>query len=89
MTTTHYLWQRITKEHLDPDDKLSNDEWEQFVERFQQGFAEEASECAKEMFQNFLSEKEDEKTEECCWNLDVWQLGKSERPWGLFSKNLN
>ena len=40
------LYQFINKDHLDPDNKLTNNEWLKFVELYEDVFAEETSELA-------------------------------------------
>jgi len=55
------LYQFINKQHLDADNKLTDDEWELFVKKFQDDFAVQCSEIAVEMFDNFKEEQEKEK----------------------------
>ena len=43
------LYQFINKDHLDPDNKLSCNEWLKFVELYQDVFAREASELADKL----------------------------------------
>jgi hypothetical protein len=45
-TMNKKLYQFINKDHLDPDNKLSNNEWLKFVELYEDVFAEETSELA-------------------------------------------
>ena len=55
-----HLWQTMGKQNLDPENthQLTDEEWEEFFNDFQDGFAEEVSEIAKECFQNFLNDRE-------------------------------
>ena len=43
------LYQFINKDHLDPDNKLSSNEWLKFVESYQDVFAKEATELADKL----------------------------------------
>ena len=52
------LWQSFEKQHLDPENNLSEREWDTFITYFQSGFADEATNIAHECFENFLEEKE-------------------------------
>ncbi len=51
------LFQYFTKEHLDHKNLLTQQEWEDFTERFQSNFAEESSEIARECFESYLNER--------------------------------
>ena len=51
------LYQTITKEHLDPDNKTTTAQWDDFVGKFQDNFARECSEIAQEMFDNHNDEE--------------------------------
>ena len=51
------LFQYFTKAHLDTHNNLTEEEWEEFLYEYQDGFAEEATEMAKEMMANFMEEK--------------------------------
>ena len=51
------FWQLIEKEHVDPDNKLSDEEWVKFVAVFQNNFAEEFSEMVNNAFQQWIDEK--------------------------------
>ena len=51
------LYQTITKEHLDPDNKTTTAQWDDFVGKFQDNFARECSEIAQEMFGNHNDEE--------------------------------
>ena len=47
------LYQYFTKEHLDPSNYLTSDQWQNFVDAYQSGFADAASACAAEMMSNY------------------------------------
>tara|TARA_Y100001972_G_scaffold58575_1_gene71843 strand:- start:210 stop:383 length:174 start_codon:yes stop_codon:yes gene_type:complete len=51
------LWQTLEKEHLDLDNELSNDEWNMFVEKYEDDFANFTSRYGNELFNNFKEEK--------------------------------
>ena len=50
------LFQYFTKKHLDASNKLTEDQWEEFLYENQPGFAYEVTEIAKEMMENFIEE---------------------------------
>ena len=52
------LYQYMNKEHLDSENKLSDDEWENFLDRYQDDFANSCSELAHELFAEYLIAKE-------------------------------
>ena len=52
------LWQSFEKKHLDPENNLTEREWDTFITYFQSDFAAEATNIAHECFENFLEEKE-------------------------------
>ena len=52
------LYQYMKKEHLDPENELSDDEWEDFIDKYQDCFAEKCSELANDLFGEFLIDKE-------------------------------
>ena len=51
------LWQTLEKEHLDLDNELSNEEWNMFVEEYEDDFASFTSRYGNELFYNFKQEK--------------------------------
>ena len=53
------LYQYMKKEHLDTHNKITNDEWEDFVDEYQDHFAERCSELANDLFTEFLIDKEE------------------------------
>ena len=53
------LYQYIKKEHLDPHNKITDDEWEDFIDEYQDYFAERCSELAYELFAEYLIDKEE------------------------------
>ena len=52
------LYQYMKKEHLDFE--LSDDEWENFIDEYQDCFADRCSELAYELFAEFLIDKEEQ-----------------------------
>ena len=54
------LYQYFRKEHIDTEERLSNEQWEEFVACVQSGFAMECREMAEEMFENWIAEHDDE-----------------------------
>ena len=52
------LYQYMKKEHLDLENKITNDEWEDFIDEYQDYFAERSSELAYELFAEYLIDKE-------------------------------
>ena len=54
------LYQYMKKEHLDVENKLSDDEWENFIDEYQDCFADRCSELAYELFAEFLIDKEEQ-----------------------------
>jgi|TARA_B100000073_G_scaffold280039_1_gene240566 hypothetical protein len=55
------LYQYMNKEHLDLENKLSDDEWENFLDRYQDDFANSCSELAYELFAEYLNLIEEEE----------------------------
>ena len=53
------LGQSFEKKHLDPENNLTEKEWDTFITYFQNGFTQEATGIAHECFQNFLEEKKE------------------------------
>tara|TARA_R100000742_G_C4217486_1_gene42184 strand:- start:80 stop:529 length:450 start_codon:yes stop_codon:yes gene_type:complete len=59
------LWQYLTKDHLDHDNKLSDEEWETFVNEYGGHFAEGCTDLGDAVLSNFLDDiSDDEPTEE-------------------------
>ena len=54
------LYQFINKEHLDKEGKMTTKQWDKFVSKYQSDFATLCSEIAKEMFENFEEEEEED-----------------------------
>lgn len=52
------LWQILLKEHLDENNTLTDDEWEEFVDRFSGYFAQKTSELGQEMMEDYKLEIE-------------------------------
>lgn len=48
------LYQYMKKEHLDLENQTTNEEWEDFINDYQDRFAEETSYIAQEMFREFI-----------------------------------
>ena len=53
------LYQYMKKEHLDLENKITDDEWEDFIDDYQDCFAEKCSELANDLFAEYLIDKED------------------------------
>ena len=53
------LYQYMKKEHLDLENELSDDESEDFLDDYQDCFAEKCSELANDLFGEFLIDKEE------------------------------
>jgi len=49
------LWQTLEKEHLDLDEAISQDEWDEFVDINQSEFAEECSRQGQILFTRFIN----------------------------------
>ena len=52
------LWQTLEKEHLDLDNKLSDEEWQNFVEENEDAFAEFKAQYGNSLFINYLHKRE-------------------------------
>ena len=50
------LFQYFTKKHLDASNKLTEDQWEDFLYEYQSTFAREATVMANEMMEDFIEE---------------------------------
>ena len=48
------LYQYMKKEHLDLENQTTNEEWEDFINDYQDRFSEETSYIAQEMFREFI-----------------------------------
>ena len=48
------LWQVMDKDALDDQDKLNNDEWQDFINQYSIVFAECASDVARDLFREYL-----------------------------------
>ena len=48
------LYQYMKKEHLDLESQITNEEWEDFINDYQDCFAEKCSELANDLFEEFL-----------------------------------
>ncbi len=57
------LWQYLEKEHLDLDNKLTQEEWEVFVNMFQDTYGDICSEEGQELFADYCDEHRDEINE--------------------------
>ena len=49
------LWQYIDKEHMEmnTDETITDEQWDLFIRRFQDAFADEVSQLATEYWQSF------------------------------------
>ena len=50
------LYQYFTKEHLDWEEQLTEDQWEDFLDQYQSAFAREATAISREMMDSFLED---------------------------------
>ena len=50
------LYQWLEKKHLDPDNLVSDEEWETFVENSENSFADEVYQVGKEYLENWISD---------------------------------
>ena len=53
---TDKLWQTVSKDDLDPRNKLTDEQWQVFVDSNQDGFASHVSELADTYFREHLAE---------------------------------
>ncbi len=44
------LWQYLAKEHLDPKNEITDDQWIEFIDDSKYSFCDEVSEIAREYF---------------------------------------
>ncbi len=51
------LYQWLEKKHLDPDNKLSDEKWEEFVDNNIDLFADNVSQVGKEMMSEYIFER--------------------------------
>jgi|13_taG_2_1085334.scaffolds.fasta_scaffold68777_2 RecA-family ATPase len=49
------LWQTLEKEHLDLDGAVSQDEWDEFVDKYESEFADECSRQGQILFARFIN----------------------------------
>ena len=54
ITSDNVLWQVMDKDALDDQDKLNNDEWQDFINQYSMVFAENASDLARDLFREYL-----------------------------------
>ena len=52
------LWQYLEKEHLDPDNELTDDQWQAFLDEHSDEFGERTAEMGKDMMDNFKIEND-------------------------------
>ena len=52
------LWQYLEKEHLDPDNKLTEEQWGVFLDEHTDEFGERTAEMGKDMMDNFKIEND-------------------------------
>ena len=57
------LWMYLEKEHLDLDNKLTQEEWEWFVNMFQSTYVDICTEEGQVLFSDYCSEHRDEINE--------------------------
>ena len=70
------LYQYMKKEHLDLENELSDDEWGDFLDDYQDCFAEKCSEIANDLFGEFLIDKKEDFEEE--WTTSITLKDKYE-----------
>ena len=51
------LWQYLEKEHLDLDNKLTQEEWEEFVNMFQDTYVDICTEEGQVLFRDYCNEQ--------------------------------
>jgi len=47
------LWQGMEKEHLDPDNKISEAQWNSFLGMYSSIYADQASELGQDLFDEY------------------------------------
>lgn len=47
------LWQAMEKEHLDPENKISDAQWHSFLGMYSSIYADQASELAHDLFDEY------------------------------------
>jgi hypothetical protein len=47
------LWQAMEKEHLDPENKISESQWSKFLGMYSSIYADQASELAQDLFDEY------------------------------------
>ena len=52
------LWQYLEKENLDPDNKLTDEQWQAFLDEHSDEFGERTAEMGKDMMDNFKIEND-------------------------------
>ena len=52
------LWQYLEKENLDPDNKLTDEQWQAFLDEHFDEFGERTAEMGKDMMDNFKIEND-------------------------------
>ena len=52
------LWQYLAKEHLDPDNELTNNQWQAFLDEHSDEFGERTAEMGQDMMTNFKIEND-------------------------------
>jgi len=50
------LWQYLEKEHLDSNNKLTDEQWQEFLDEFSDQFGEKTAEMGHNMLHNFKIE---------------------------------
>ena len=50
------LWQYLEKEHLDPNNELTDDQWQAFLDEHSDEFGERTASMGKDMMHNFKIE---------------------------------
>ena len=47
------LWQALEKEHLDPENKISQTQWDNFLSEYSSIYADQASELGQDLFDEY------------------------------------
>lgn len=75
------LYQYIDKEDIDPQNEISNEDWQGFLNQYASTFASEASELADSLLDeyklNYLESKYDRKANDEWFYLFLWPWHES------------
>ena len=65
METKNTLWQYLDKEHLDINNELSQKQWNDFVEKYNDCFANECSTVGQDLFYEFINKPQAKERNKC------------------------